>query len=341
VGAKENADVESHFDAAREQWVRPPQWPASHTLTLYARADGGFSVWDPIRNAVPSGNGHAGTLSMYRFTPDTLWNGLDEHGTTWCNGLVRDWVDWQYRRTGLFDSLKEVLAGLSLPDEPLRPGSPARVSIHQALDIPTLEMSYGTVPVIHASAAVRRVLGLAYLLVWSWNEHREAARLAGQPVTHRVLLLIDEVESHLHPKWQRLFLPALLRVIQRLTGEVQVQVVASTHSPLVMASLERHFDTERDKVFHFGLEQGRIVVEEQPWAMQGDAVNWLVSETFGLKQARSQEAEQAIEAAEAYMRNEALPGYESPEKLNQKLQEVLPANDPFWPRWLVASGAVR
>ncbi|MFE8603755.1 AAA family ATPase [Archangium violaceum] len=341
VGTKENPDVESHFDAVREQWVRPPQWPTSHPLALYARADGGFSVWDPIRNAVPSDNGRADALSMYRFTPDTLWNGLDEHGTTWCNGLVRDWVDWQYRRTGLFDSLKEVLAGLSLPDEPLRPGSPTRISIHQALDIPTLEMSYGTVPVIHASAAVRRVLGLAYLLVWSWNEHREAARLAGQPVSHRLLLFIDEVESHLHPKWQRLFLPALLRVIQRLTGEVQVQVVASTHSPLVMASLERHFDTERDKVFHFGLKQGRIVVEEQPWAMQGDAVNWLVSETFGLKQARSQEAEQAIEAAEAYMRNETLPGYESPEKLNQKLQETLPGNDPFWPRWLVAIGAVR
>ncbi|WP_309896708.1 AAA family ATPase [Archangium sp.] len=234
-----------------------------------------------------------------------------------------------------------MLAGLSLPDEPLRPGSPVRVSIHQALDIPTLELSYGTVPVLYASAAVRRLLGLAYLLVWSWNEHREAARLAGQPMADRVLLLIDEVESHLHPKWQRLFLPALLRVIQRLTGEVQVQVVASTHAPLVMASLERHFDTDRDKVFHFGLEKGRIVVEEQPWAMQGDAVSWLVSETFGLNQARSQEAEQAIEAAEAYMRHEPLPGYESPEKLNQKLQEVLPGHDPFWPRWLVATGAVK
>jgi len=341
VGSKETPDVESHFDATREQWVRPSQWPFLHTLTLYARVDGGFTVWDPIRNAVPSGNGRTDVLSTYRFTPENLWHGLEEHGITWCNGLVRDWVDWQYRRTGLFDSLKEVLAGLSLPDEPLRPGSPVRVSIHQALDIPTLELSYGTVPVLYASAAVRRLLGLAYLLVWSWNEHREAARLAGQPVADRVLLLIDEVESHLHPKWQRLFLPALLRVIQRLTGEVRVQVVASTHAPLVMASLERHFDTERDKVFHFGLEKGRIVLEEQPWAMQGDAVNWLVSETFGLNQARSQEAEQAIEAAEAYMRHEPVPGYESPEKINQKLQEVLPGHDPFWPRWLVATGAVR
>ncbi|WP_309896655.1 hypothetical protein [Archangium sp.] len=93
VGSKETPDVESHFDATREQWVRPPQWPALHTLTLYARVDGGFNVWDPIRNAVPSGNGRADVLSTYRFTPETLWHGLEEHGVTWCNGLVRDWVD--------------------------------------------------------------------------------------------------------------------------------------------------------------------------------------------------------------------------------------------------------
>ncbi|WP_434384841.1 AAA family ATPase [Melittangium boletus] len=341
VGSPNTPDVESRFDATREHWSRPANWPTPRALALYARVDGGFSVWDPIRNDTSSTPGRADMLSAYRFTPEALWNGVEEHGKTWCNGLLRDWIDWQYRRTGLFDALKDVLAGLSPSDEPLRPGTPVRVSMHEARDIPTLELSYGTVPVIHASAAVRRILGLAYLLVWSWNEHREAARLAGQPVAEQVLLLIDEVESHLHPKWQRLLLPALLRVIQRLTGEVQVQVVASTHAPLVMASLESHFERERDKVFHFALDQGRIVVEEQPWAMQGDAVGWLVSETFGLKQARSREAEQAIEAAEAYMRHEPLPGHETPEKLQQWLQAVLPGHDPFWPRWLVATGAVR
>lgn len=46
------------------------------------------------------------------------------------------------------------------------------------------------------------------------------------------LLLVDEVELHLHPTWQRAVLPALRRVFP------QVQMVATTHSPQVVGSVE-------------------------------------------------------------------------------------------------------
>ena len=52
-----------------------------------------------------------------------------------------------------------------------------------------------------------------------------------------MIMLLDEVEAHLHPKWQRLLLPALLKAIEALTGG-SVQLLATTHSALVMASLE-------------------------------------------------------------------------------------------------------
>jgi hypothetical protein len=32
-------------------------------------------------------------------------------------------------------------------------------------------MPYGPVPVTQAAAGMRRVLALAYLLVWTWEEH--------------------------------------------------------------------------------------------------------------------------------------------------------------------------
>ena len=41
-----------------------------------------------------------------------------------------------------------------------------------------------------------------------------------------------------------------------------------------------------------------------PWAKQGDAVGWLTSPVFGLKQARSSEGENAFEAAKAFMRGD-------------------------------------
>ena len=78
-----------------------------------------------------------------------------------------------------------------------------------------------------------------------------------------------------------------------------VQIIATTHAPLVLASVEPHFVEATDRLFSFELRDGTVSLEQARWAKQGDALNWLVSETFGLKQARSLEAERAIEAAEA------------------------------------------
>ena len=45
------------------------------------------------------------------------------------------------------------------------------------------------------------------------------------------ILLIDEIENHLHPTWQRRVIPALMEHFQGL------QIFATTHSPFVVAGL--------------------------------------------------------------------------------------------------------
>jgi hypothetical protein len=50
--------------------------------------------------------------------------------------------------------------------------------------------------------------------------------------SHPIILLLDEVDIHLHPKWQRRILPA----IQTLLPNAQIFV--STHSPFVVGSVE-------------------------------------------------------------------------------------------------------
>ena len=44
--------------------------------------------------------------------------------------------------------------------------------------------------------------------------------------------LIDEIENHLHPTWQRRVIPALLKHFPGL------QIFATTHSPFVVAGLK-------------------------------------------------------------------------------------------------------
>lgn len=73
-------------------------------------------------------------------------------------------------------------------------------------------------------------------------------------------LLVDEIEAHLHPRWQRVFLPSLLDVARELMPELAVQLFASTHAPLVAASLETRFDRERDALFEFDLAAGEVQV---------------------------------------------------------------------------------
>ena len=199
--------------------------------------------------------------------------------------------------------MANVLGTLTVSRKPLEIGPLLRLSVDDSQDIPSFKTDYSdAVPIVHASSAVRRIAGLAYMLVWSWSEHLRAADQLRQDRARQIVLLFDEVEAHLHPRWQRAIAPALLEAMNGLTDDkTSIQLVAATHSPLVLASIEPHFDDNRDRLFHLDIDAGRVRLEVEPWAKQGDALNWLVSDVFGLKQGRSIEAETAIEAANAFM----------------------------------------
>ncbi|NOK16383.1 AAA family ATPase [Corallococcus carmarthensis] len=340
----------SDFDAGRQLWPWPEGRPSMPGLTVYARVDGSFSVWDPARNywhkTSRANLDGPHRPDAFHFSPQDLWDGLKYEGTTVCNGLVRDWLTWQLQDDGSeqspFQMLKRALEQLSPRDEPLRPGKPMRLAIEDVQNYPTLDMPYGTIPVVHASAGMRRILGLAYLVVWAWHEHLQASEFLGQAPDPRFILLVDEVETHLHPLWQRRIVGSLIQVIDGLASETSVQTFLTTHSPLVLASLEPFFDEEQDALFLFQLEQQRVHLKHLPWAKQGDANDWLTSPVMGLAQARAWESERAVEAAEAYMRGER-EGVGSLTEIDAELRRLLPEQDPFWPRWIVArdGGGVR
>lgn len=46
------------------------------------------------------------------------------------------------------------------------------------------------------------------------------------------LLLIDEAENHLHPKWQKTFLNSILEIFPNM------QIIVTTHSPFIVSSVE-------------------------------------------------------------------------------------------------------
>jgi hypothetical protein len=210
-----------------------------------------------------------------------------------------------------------------------------------------LTTPYGDViPITFASTGVRRILALGYLLLWSWQEHTKAGQVFGgtrEAPTKHIVLLVDELEAHLHPKWQRTIVHALMTAAQQLMGQdVHVQLITATHSPLVMASLEPYFDEMQDKVFHLDLHDGVVSLDEWPWIRQRDVSDWLTSDLFELRQPRSREAEEAIIAAERFMSGAAHqnPGdLRDAAQISARLREVLSSMDHFWPRWIVSQQA--
>lgn len=344
-GAHDEVVVFNHREGL---WPLKQGRPSIPGVVIYAGVDGSFSAWDPARNYWKDKDA-ASSLKpkAFNFSPTQVWDGLQGPDGTWyCKGLVHDWVLWQRGKDPVFNDLIKVLDALSPSGvEKLTPGAPVRLG-DDVTDHPSLRMPYGQdVALVHASAGMRRIAALAYLLVWTWREHEKACERTRQKKAKEVIFLIDEIECHLHPQWQRRIVPALLRVMQALTGQkVPVQLLVATHSPLVLASVEPEFDTEQDAIFGIHLQGAQARIEEESWAKQGDVVNWLVSPAFGLQQARSVQAEDAIEAAEAWMRGatDLLPVHlNSKERIHKALLKSLPGHDDFWPRWVVSTNTVK
>jgi hypothetical protein len=320
----------SKYEPDRVRWTVNVGRPPIPGLILYAQVDGGFSVWDPMRNYWTEDA--PDRPNAFLFTPEEVWTG-NEH----CKGVLDDWLLWQAGKDRKFGLLKEVLKTLSpSPTEILLPGEPREITIKDSGPTPTLKMPYGEdVPLTHASAGMRRIIALAYLLTWAWDRHVEAAKLRGDAPAREIIFLIDEIEGHLHPQWQRRIVPALLKVMDALTGRhgSKVQLIAATHSPLVLASLEPFFDADKDAWFDLDLEQKGVVLRKRPFVRHGEVGNWLVSEAFDLKEPRSLEGEQAIAAALAVL-DEATPPAKTIQDADQGLRKAgLPDIDPFWVQW--------
>lgn len=263
---------ETSYDADEEAWLGKPGRPWNPGLVLYALADGSFAVWDPVRNYRKTQDSIQvqDRLRGYVFTPREVWDGLivDLHRrpTRVCNGLIADWARWLEQRGDAAARMEELLGLLAPDNEGMGVGPLVRLSVYDARDYPSMRMLHDdAVPVVQASLGVRRVVAQAYMLLWSWIEHVRAAESFGESPTSQIVLIIDELESHLHPNWQRTILGAILQAAKLLYKHASIQLIAATHSSAVLASAEPFFDAERDSWFELTQERGNAALRKRPF----------------------------------------------------------------------------
>ena len=95
--------------------------------------------------------------------------------------------------------------------------------------------SDGEVPLEYLSQGMGSVLSWVGTLI-ARLEALQADKPPGKSDSTRAIVLVDEIDAHLHPAWQRQIVRAVEREFEHL------QVIATTHSPLVVGSLETDDD---------------------------------------------------------------------------------------------------
>lgn len=346
-GASRLSESRSEWMPQSQSWKRTPGKPPNPGLVMYARVDGSFSVWDPARNYrlyTRADGGEAESPAAYQFSSsDVLWSlrRRVQVAGQWreevlCLGLVDEWREWQRASDPRFDLFERVLAALGPDDQPLVPGELSRPYLDDVRAIPTIRMPYGQdVPITYAPAGVQRMCKLAYLLAWVMSEHDAESKRLGRVPSRQVIMLVDEVETHLHPRWQRTVLPSLVSAIaQGWQGmePPEIQLLVATHSPLVLTSIEPLFDPRIDALWKLDLVDGEVRIERDAWRKRGDALMWLESDVFDETAPYSREAETAMKDAAALMASESA-SEEQADRLRERLRQVLADTDPFWLNW--------
>ncbi|NMH26542.1 AAA family ATPase [Flavobacterium silvaticum] len=326
ISGKYGGNVQTiKYSQENNEWSKPLKRSTISGLVVYGRVDGSFAIWDPAGSEKSSEN------KIAVFNKEQVWNGNNRN----IEGLVRDWTKWQDKPEKYpFEIFERVVEKMSPPEmQTLKTGQPVRIW-GDPREIPTLVHSYGDVPILHESAGVKRIITLAYLIVWVWNEHKILSEQYGKKLEKRMVIMVDELEAHLHPKWQRAILPALLDVAKILSSDLELQLIIATHSPLVLASAESIFDTNSDKLFHLETrDKGQISFEEIPFIKYGHINSWLESEVFGLKEARSNEASDIVKYAISLQKMRNVSKSEI-ERTTELLLNVLSTEDKFWNRWM-------
>lgn len=354
ITASSEGTVEAQPDQPFDPFHVDFKEPFATSLVVYAHADGSFSSWDPLRHGPPRQDGRPKRRPALVLTADEVYNGssVEERGKTvhLCNGLIRDWANWSAARNRDHCRMMAVLNAVAADAflGPVEVGEPTRISLSDSRDIPTIITRYaGPVPILHASAGVRRVASLAYMLVLTWREHRLAARRLGRDACEGIVLLMDEIESHLHPRWQRMILhslPAAVDATSELDMPLDMQVVATTHSPLVMSAAEHFFDDDKDRWFDLALstdpdsggQPDFVELRNPPFERLGTVGHWLAKDdAFGLPTDRGNTHAEALilKARELLVRDIAELERDAVESLNDELVQELEVNDPFLARW--------
>ncbi len=120
---------------------------------------------------------------------------------------------------------------------------------------PEFKTPDGTLPLDVLSQGTQSIIQFIAHLVFGYAEYYDFPPDLGKKPG---ILIIDEIDAHLHPSWQRRIIPTLNGYFPNL------QIICSTHSPLMLAGLK----AEQVKLLRRS-ENGKVTVSENDADISG------------------------------------------------------------------------
>jgi predicted ATP-binding protein involved in virulence len=144
-----------------------------------------------------------------------------------------------------------------------------------------VETDDGEVPIEALSQGTASLMGWTGFLLE--RLHEVYGQREEDPRLHHALVLIDEIDAHMHPAWQQ-------ALVERLGCFFKgVQFVASTHSPLIVSSLTSA------SILRLRREDKMVIAEPQLASFKGWRVDQtLTSPLFGLETGRDSETQRLL-----------------------------------------------
>lgn len=138
------------------------------------------------------------------------------------------------------------------------------------------ETPYGVVPLTRLSLGYQTTLAWATDLALRLYRHYPDSP---NPLAEPAIVLVDEIDLHLHPRWQR-------QIIEYLTQHFpKIQFIATAHSPLMVQA------ATNVNLAVLQQQDGQVVIENRPHFVESWRVDQiLTSELFGVS-ARSRRIE--------------------------------------------------
>jgi energy-coupling factor transporter ATP-binding protein EcfA2 len=142
---------------------------------------------------------------------------------------------------------------------------------------------HGLVPLDELSLGYRTVTAWVVDLAWRlFNAYPESVR----PMSEPAIVIVDEIDLHLHPKWQR-------TIRKNLTNHFpNVQFIATAHSPL----MAQDYLDQNLVLLRLDEDEGEVTIENEPSVVQDWSIDQLAtSELFDLPSARSPTTSDAVQ----------------------------------------------